>query len=92
MAEPMMISSPIHKQRRNQVTYATTSLLDIVPTLLDWYNITYLNEAENINDISLPHFTGRSLMPLLITGKINILYIICYIYIYIYMYALCLYM
>ncbi|KAG8038959.1 hypothetical protein G9C98_003266 [Cotesia typhae] len=38
MAEPMIISSPYHKDRRNQVTYSMTSLLDIAPTLLDWFN------------------------------------------------------
>ncbi|XP_046813921.1 N-sulphoglucosamine sulphohydrolase isoform X3 [Vespa crabro] len=66
MAEPMMISSPIHKERRNQVTYAMTSLLDVVPTLLDWYNISYTNEALNKNEVFLPNLTGRSLLPLLV--------------------------
>lgn len=69
MAEPMMISSPIHKERRNQVTYSMTSLLDVVPTLLDWYNISYENEALNKNEVFLPNLTGRSLLPLLIKGK-----------------------
>ncbi|XP_043505963.1 N-sulphoglucosamine sulphohydrolase [Polistes fuscatus] len=66
IAEPMMISSPIHKDRRNQVTYAMTSLLDIVPTLLDWYNISYENEALDKNEVNLPNLTGRSLLSLLI--------------------------
>lgn len=71
LAEPMFISSPLHKERRNQVTYSMTSLLDIVPTLIDWYQIPpskvlqsfrRKNKITDITDI----FTGKSLLPLLI--------------------------
>lgn len=69
MREPMFISSPIHKKRRNQVTYAMTSLLDIVPTMLDWFNIT-INAMNDLNTNSIdqhnqPILTGKSLLPLL---------------------------
>nr|CAD7261987.1 unnamed protein product [Timema shepardi] len=57
MAEPMFISSPQHVERRNQVTYSMTSLLDLVPTVLDWFNIA-------TSETSL--LTGKSLLPLLI--------------------------
>lgn len=58
IAEPMMMSSPFHKERRHQVTYSMTSLLDIVPTVLDWFDI------EKKDDL-----TGKSLLPLLTAGK-----------------------
>nr|CAD7199374.1 unnamed protein product [Timema douglasi] len=58
MAEPMFISSPEHVERRNQVTYSMTSLLDLVPTVLDWFNISS-------SETSL--LTGKSLLPLLIS-------------------------
>lgn len=70
--EPMFISSPLHKERRNQVTYALSSHLDILPTVLDWFGINY---ADGENDkrmtgnsvqISKPVLTGKSLLPLLI--------------------------
>jgi N-sulfoglucosamine sulfohydrolase len=61
IAEPMLISSPLHTERRYQVTYSLTSLLDVVPTVLDWYNIT-----QETNEIEAnPVLTGRSLLPLL---------------------------
>lgn len=70
MREPMFISSPVHRQRRNQVTYAMSSLLDFVPTMLDWFNIRTNRGSENIvdnyiNDDSKPILTGKSLLPLL---------------------------
>nr|CAD7398494.1 unnamed protein product [Timema poppensis] len=58
MAEPMFISSPEHVERRNQVTYSMTSLLDLVPTVLDWFHIPS-------SETSL--LTGKSLLPLLIS-------------------------
>ncbi|XP_012256743.2 N-sulphoglucosamine sulphohydrolase [Athalia rosae] len=67
MAEPMMISSPFHKARRNQVTYSMTSLLDIVPTVLDWFNISDRSELIDHNNVT-PLFqrTGKSLISLLV--------------------------
>lgn len=67
LAEPMFISSPVHTERRNQVTYSLASLLDIVPTLLDWYQIS--PKASGIDDTSAA-LTGRSLLPLLVKGNI----------------------
>lgn len=67
MAEPMMISSPIHGHRKNSMTYSMTSLLDIVPTILDWFNITYMDYLSNSNEVSSP-LTGKSLLPLLLEG------------------------
>lgn len=69
MAEPMMMSSPIHDHRKNSVTYSMTSLLDIVPTILDWFNVTYLNEDSN--EVSSLQLTGKSLLPLLLKGIYN---------------------
>jgi len=64
MAEPMLISSPRPEDRHNEVTYSMTSLLDIVPTLLDWFNIPYPHENE-----VKPVLTGKSLLPLLEKGS-----------------------
>jgi N-sulfoglucosamine sulfohydrolase len=64
MAEPLLISSPQPEHRHNEVTYSMTSLLDIVPTLLDWFNIPYPYENE-----VKPILTGKSLLPLLVKGN-----------------------
>lgn len=69
LAEPMMIRSPIPNHRRNSITYSLTSLLDIVPTLLDWFNIPYMDLSPfDTNETSVPFLTGKSLLPLLIQG------------------------
>ncbi|KAH0548365.1 N-sulphoglucosamine sulphohydrolase [Cotesia glomerata] len=70
MAEPMIISSPYHKDRRNQVTYSMTSLLDIAPTLLDWFNVSYQADPYNY-DIHEIKLTGKSLLPLLIEEPVE---------------------
>ncbi|XP_012214785.1 N-sulphoglucosamine sulphohydrolase isoform X1 [Linepithema humile] len=64
LAEPMMISSPIHNHRKNSVTYSMTSLLDIVPTILDWFNIIYMDQLSDANELSSLQLTGKSLLPL----------------------------
>lgn len=66
MAEPMIIHSPYHESRRNEVTYSMTSLLDIVPTVLDWFNISDTSEQIERNNVTpaIPR-TGKSLLPLL---------------------------
>ncbi|XP_052863219.1 N-sulphoglucosamine sulphohydrolase [Anopheles cruzii] len=56
MAEPMFMRSPEKGSRRNEVTYSMTSHLDLVPTFLEWYNISHPKPAT---------LTGRSLLPLL---------------------------
>lgn len=64
--EPMFISSPEHKERRNKVTYFMTSHLDILPTVLDWYQIAQKLEVDlETNSLEQPVLTGRSLLPLL---------------------------
>lgn len=70
MAEPMIMSSPYHKKRRNQATYSMTSLLDIVPTVLDWFNISDTSERLKTNSIT-PSIQrmGKSLLPLLSEGN-----------------------
>lgn len=73
MAEPLIISSPYHKERRNQATYSLTSLLDIVPTLLDWFNVSY-SDSLITNDVDKTKLTGKSLLPLLISGKLSKIY------------------
>ncbi|XP_055640925.1 N-sulphoglucosamine sulphohydrolase [Toxorhynchites rutilus septentrionalis] len=75
MAEPMFIRSPDPKCRRNAVTYSMTSHLDLMPTFLDWFNVTYPEELPEIlvdvetNAIDQkpvkPTLTGKSLLPLL---------------------------
>lgn len=73
VAIPMFISSPLHPKRKNQVTNAMTSHLDLLPTFLDWFNISYpikhtkpdvdrnsVHQRKNV-----PKLTGKSLLPLL---------------------------
>lgn len=62
MAEPLFISSPFNKNRRNQVTHSLTSLLDVTPTILDWFGVKQPKNSEN--DVH-PILTGKSLLPLL---------------------------
>jgi N-sulfoglucosamine sulfohydrolase len=64
MAEPMLIASPRSEDRHNEVTHSMTSLLDIVPTILDWFNVPYPRE----NEVE-PLLTGKSLLPLLAKGN-----------------------
>lgn len=64
--EPMFISSPEHKERRNKITYFMTSHLDILPTVLDWYQIKYKSDIDlENNSFEKSVLTGRSLLPLL---------------------------
>lgn len=64
--EPMFISSPEHKERRNKITYFMTSHLDILPTILDWYQIQYKSDVDfENNSLEKSVLTGRSLLPLL---------------------------
>lgn len=71
MREPMFISSPVHKERRNQVTYAMSSLLDFVPTMLDWFNVKTIREPVTVDDNNIDNderkssLSGKSLLPLL---------------------------
>lgn len=61
LAAPLLLSSPLHPQRRNDVTHYLTSSVDLLPTLLDWYLI----------QANTSHLTGRSLLPLLVEEPSN---------------------
>lgn len=56
------------------MTYELTSLLDVAPTLLDWFNVS--QPEQNIletNDVNIGKtYTGKSLLNLLDEG-INVL-------------------
>lgn len=70
--EPMFVSSPEHKERRNQVTYFMTSHLDILPTVLDWYQIEPEFEVDlETNSIQQSTLTGKSLLSLLVKEPEN---------------------
>lgn len=60
MAVPMLISSPLHKERWHQVTNVMTSQLDLVPTFLDWFGISQNHDTNELSSL-----TGKSLLPLL---------------------------
>lgn len=60
--EPFIISDPVHPQSFNKRSSALVSLLDIMPTVLDWFSIplpTYKILGKKVT------FTGASLLPLL---------------------------
>lgn len=64
--EPMFISSPDPKKRHNEVTYAMSSHLDILPSILDWFNITTKQNQFNLATNSIDkESSGKSLLPLL---------------------------
>ncbi|XP_075034029.1 N-sulfoglucosamine sulfohydrolase [Mixophyes fleayi] len=65
-AEPLLISSPAHPRRWGQVSQSFASLLDIAPTVLDWFSIQYPNYKIFGKDV---HLTGKSLLPALETEQ-----------------------
>ncbi|XP_071802190.1 N-sulphoglucosamine sulphohydrolase-like [Asterias amurensis] len=62
MSEPLLVSSPAHPQRWGQESNALTSLVDIVPTILDWFDIPYPKYTLNRRTVEL---SGKSLLPIL---------------------------
>ncbi|XP_059764696.1 N-sulphoglucosamine sulphohydrolase isoform X1 [Balaenoptera ricei] len=62
-AEPMLVSSPEHPKRWGQVSEAYVSLLDLTPTILDWFSIPYPSYA--IFGSKNVQLAGRSLLPAL---------------------------
>ncbi|KAG2461064.1 N-sulphoglucosamine sulphohydrolase [Polypterus senegalus] len=64
-AEPMLISSPEHTQRWGQVSQSFVSLLDITPTILDWFSIPYPAYSIFGKD-KLVQLTGKSLLDALV--------------------------
>ncbi|NWR35872.1 SPHM sulfohydrolase, partial [Tachuris rubrigastra] len=62
-AEPLLISSPEHPQRWGQVSQAFATLLDLTPTILDWFSIPY--PSYSIFGTKQVQLTGKSLLPAL---------------------------
>ena len=61
MGEPMIVASP-DATRWGNVTKGLASTTDIVPTVLDWFNMTYPKYSLNGREVKLE---GASLLPLL---------------------------
>lgn len=62
MGEPMLVSSPLTNQSWGQISEALTSTTDIVPTVLDWFNVSYPGYKLEGEKVKL---TGKSMLPLL---------------------------
>ncbi|KAH3864421.1 N-sulphoglucosamine sulphohydrolase-like [Dreissena polymorpha] len=62
MAEPFLLYSPFHIKRQGQVSDALVSHVDITPTVLDWFNISYPTYTVNNKPVQP---TGKSLLPVL---------------------------
>ncbi|ELU04725.1 hypothetical protein CAPTEDRAFT_155123 [Capitella teleta] len=58
--EPFLMSSPDHRQTWKQESASLISTLDIVPTVLDWFNITPPIYTLNKHQVT---YTGHSLLP-----------------------------
>lgn len=65
----MLMSSPHQTQRQYQATYAMSSHLDLVPTVLDWFSVPYPATDVSVNS-PVPNLPGKSLLPLLIKGNV----------------------
>ncbi|XP_072271058.1 N-sulphoglucosamine sulphohydrolase isoform X5 [Pyxicephalus adspersus] len=61
-AEPLLISSPHYPERWGQFSESFASLLDITPTVLDWFSIQYPNYKIFDKTVQL---SGKSLLPAL---------------------------
>ena len=67
MSEPLLVSTPFNEEHWNTRSDALVSLLDITPTILDWFNIPYPTyKIFGPNPVDL---TGKSLLPLLQGGQ-----------------------
>ncbi|TRY86289.1 hypothetical protein DNTS_034180 [Danionella cerebrum] len=62
--EPLLVSSPDHRERWGQVSNAYVSLLDITPTILSWFSIPY--PSYSLSGGRPVQLTGRSLLPALV--------------------------
>ncbi|XP_034021642.1 N-sulphoglucosamine sulphohydrolase [Thalassophryne amazonica] len=67
VAEPMLVSSPEHRGRWGDTSRAYVSLLDIMPTILDWFSIPYPSYSLPGSPDTPVHLTGRSLLPALVS-------------------------
>lgn len=65
--EPMLVSSPEHRERWGDTSQAYVSLLDITPTILDWFSVPYPSYSLPGSPATQVHLTGRSLLPALVT-------------------------
>uniref|UniRef100_A0A914WRB8 N-sulfoglucosamine sulfohydrolase n=1 Tax=Plectus sambesii TaxID=2011161 RepID=A0A914WRB8_9BILA len=62
MREPLIISNPREPSSFGKRTGALASTLDLVPTLLDWFNVTY--PSYHLAKKRKVVLTGQSLLPL----------------------------
>ncbi|XP_041363361.1 N-sulphoglucosamine sulphohydrolase-like [Gigantopelta aegis] len=68
MGEPLLVSSPYDTQRWGQVSEAMVSLVDIVPTVLDWFGLQYPHYNLQRQPVIL---TGQTMLPLLRSDPIT---------------------
>ncbi|XP_041838469.1 N-sulphoglucosamine sulphohydrolase [Melanotaenia boesemani] len=66
-AEPMLVSSPEQKERWGDTSQAYVSLLDITPTVLDWFSVSYPSYSLPGSPTTQVLLTGRSLLPALVS-------------------------
>ncbi|BFZ03758.1 hypothetical protein BsWGS_06797 [Bradybaena similaris] len=66
IAEPFLLSSPDGQSKWGKRSATLVSLLDIVPTILDWYGLQYPSYKLEGNLVQL---TGQSLLPLVNDGS-----------------------
>ena len=62
MGEPMIVSNPYAPQRWGEVSEAMVGLTDIVPTVLEWFDMKYPDYTLLGKSVVL---TGQSLLPIL---------------------------
>ena len=62
--EPFVVASPIHAKSAGATSDVLVSLLDVTPTILDWFNVSYptYDMFENNGKVKIH---GKSLLPLL---------------------------
>lgn len=70
LREPMIIASPKPHSRKNEASFAMVSLLDVMPTVMDWLNIPFGEESNEILQPDKP----KSLLPILEKGKFTLMY------------------
>ncbi|KAJ8730458.1 hypothetical protein PYW07_017496 [Mythimna separata] len=61
LREPMIIASPKPNTRKHEASYAMVSLLDVMPTVMDWFNIPFGEDSNDITQSDRP----KSLLPIL---------------------------
>ncbi|TRY69491.1 hypothetical protein TCAL_10750 [Tigriopus californicus] len=62
--QPLLISSPVHPRSHGQSVASLVSLLDVTPTVLDWFRIPYPRYKMFHHSPSV-RLTGKSLLPAL---------------------------